>query len=62
MLMLLVLLVKTIPNREYSNLAFLNTFSLYPKSSPAKYSYLSRRFLDDNAEVVDASLPKSYCV
>ena len=36
---------------EYSNLACSTTPGLYPKSSPVKYSYL-----DDNAEIVAASL------
>ena len=40
---------------EYSNLACSTTPGLYPKSSPVKYSYLSSS-LDDNAEIVAASL------
>ena len=58
--LLLVLSVKTMPNGDNSNLAFSNIFGLYPKSSPVKYSYFSRRSLDDNAEILAASLPKSY--
>ena len=50
------------PNLEYSNLVFSNTFGLYPKSTSVKYLYLSRRFLDDNAEILAAFLHKSYCV
>ena len=58
--LLLVLSVKTMPNGDNSNLSFSNIFGLYPKSSPVKYSYFSRRSLDDNAEILAASLPKSY--
>ena len=51
-------LLKTLPNGEYSNLAGSTIPGLYPKSSPVKYSYLSN-FLDDNAEILAASLSYS---
>ena len=41
---------------EYSNLVF----GLCPKSSPVKYSYFSKRSLEDKADILAASLPKSY--
>ena len=53
-------LLSDMPNGEYSNLAFSNTLGLCPKSSSVKYSYLSKRSLDDNAEILAASLLKSY--
>ena len=56
---LLVLLLKTSPNGEYSNLAFLSTLGLYPKSSSVRYSYLSNS-LQDNAGILVASLSRSY--
>ena len=57
---LLALLHKASPKGEYSNTQnFSTTPGLYPKSSPVKYSYLSSS-LDDNAEVLAASLSKSY--
>ena len=49
---------KASPKGEYSNLIFLTTLGFYPKSSTAKYSYLSIS-LDDNAEILAASLSKS---
>ena len=49
------------PHGEYSNLVFSITLGLYPKSSHVKYSYLPKRFLDDNAEILAVSLPKSDC-
>ena len=52
-------LLKTLLNREYSNLAFSTTSGLYPKSSPVRYSYLFNS-LDNNAEILAASLSKSY--
>ena len=58
----LVLFVKTIPNGEYSSLRFSNTFGLYPNSSPVKYSYLPKRLLVNNVEILAASLLKSYRV
>ena len=58
--LLLVLLIKVIPDGEYSNLAFSNTHGLYLKSSPVKYSYFSKQFLIDNAEILAASLLKWY--
>ena len=57
--LLLVLLIKFIPNGEYSNLAFLNTIGFCLKSLPVKYSYYSGRSLDENAKILAASLPKS---
>ena len=56
--LLLVLLVKTIPNGEYSNLVFSTTLGLYSKSSPVKYLYLPRRFFDFNADILAARLSK----
>ena len=47
------------PNGEYLNLASSTTPGLYSKSSPAKYSYLFS-FLDNNTEILAASLSKSY--
>ena len=52
-------LLKTLPNGEYLNLASSTTPGLYFKSSPAKYSYLFS-FLDNNTEILAASLSKSY--
>ena len=52
-------LLKTLPNGEYLNLASSTTPGLYSKSSPAKYSYLFS-FLDNNTEILAASLSKSY--
>ena len=56
--LLLDLLVKVYPNGEYSNLAFSTIPGLYPKSSSVKYSCLSNS-LDDNADILGASLSKS---
>lgn len=47
------------PNGEYSHLVCSTTPGLYANSSPVKYSYLSRS-LDDKAEILAASLTKSY--
>ena len=55
-----MLSVKTAPNGEYSNLVFSSTLGLCPKSSPAKYSYFSKRSLEDKADIFAVSLPKSY--
>ena len=52
---------KTAPNGEYSNLVFSGTFGQCSKSSPVKYSYFSKRSLEDQADIFGASLPKSYC-
>ena len=57
--LLLALLFKASTNAEYSNLTFSTTPGLYPKSSPVKYLYLSS-FLDDNEEILAASLSKLY--
>ena len=53
-------LLSGMPNGEYSNLAFSNTLGLCPKSSPVRYSYLSKGSLYDSAEVLATSLLKSY--
>ena len=50
---------KAPPNGEYSNSTFSTTPGLYPKYSPVKYSCLSN-YLDDNAEILAASLSISY--
>ena len=47
-------------NGEYKNLVFSSTLGLCPKSSPVKYSYFSKRSLEDKADILAASLPKSY--
>ena len=52
-------LLKTLPNREYSNLTCSTAPGLYPKYSPIKYSYFSNS-LDDNEEILAASLSGSY--
>ena len=57
--LLLTLLFKVSPNGEYSDLACSTTTTLYPKSSPVKYSYLSNS-VDHNAETLAASLSKLY--
>ena len=49
-----------LPNGEYSNLACSIVFGFKPKSSPVKYSYLSK-LLEDSADILAASLSKSYC-
>ena len=53
-----MLSAKTTPNGEYSNLVFSSTLGLCPKSSPVKYSYFSKRSLEDKADILAASLPK----
>ena len=53
-------LLKILPNREYSNFACSTVFDLIPKSSPVRYSYLSK-FLEGNADISAAFLSKSYC-
>ena len=45
---------------EYSNFALSTTSGVYRKSSPVRYSYLSNSPLD-NADILSASLSKSYC-
>ena len=52
-------LLKTLLNGEYSNLTCSTTPGLYPQSSPVKYSYLFNS-LDDHAEILAASLSRSY--
>ena len=56
----LTLSERTAPNGEYSNLFFSSTLGLCPKSSPVKYSYFSKRSLEDQAGILAASLAKSY--
>ena len=51
--------LKTLPKEEYSNFAFLIKCALYPKFSPAEYSYFSNSPLD-NADVLAASLYNLY--
>ena len=52
-------LFKASPNGKYSNLTFSIAPGLYPKSSLVKYSYLPNSS-DNNAEILVASLCKSY--
>ena len=52
-------LLKALPNGEYSNLTCSTTPALYPNSSSVKCLYLSNS-LDDNAEILAASLSKLY--
>ena len=40
--------------------SFFKDTCLCLKSSPVKYSYLPKRSLEDNTEMLAASLPKSY--
>ena len=54
-------LLKIILNGEYSNLACLIVFGFKPRSSPVKYSYLSK-LLEDNEDILAAFLSKSYYV
>ena len=53
-------LLKTLPYGEYSNFAWSTVLGFKPKSSPVKYSCLSK-LLEDNADILAASLSKSYC-
>ena len=53
-------LLSDIPNGEYSNLFFSSTLGQSPKSSPVKYSYFSKISLEDNADILAASLLESY--
>ena len=48
-------LLKILPNGEYSNQACSIVFGFKPKSSPVKYSILSR-FLEDCADIIAAFL------
>ena len=52
-------LLKILPNGEYSNLACSIAFGLKPKSSPVKYSTLSK-LLEDRADIITAFLSKLY--
>ena len=54
-------LIKILPNGEYSNLACSTVLGFKLKSSPVKYSYLSK-LLKDNEDILAAFLSKSYCV
>ena len=49
-----------LPNGEYSSLAYSTVLGLRSKSSPVKYSYLSK-LLENNADILAAFLSKSYC-
>ena len=51
-------LLKILPNVEYSNLACSTVLGLRLRSSPVKYSYLSK-LLEDTADMLAASLSKS---
>ena len=53
-------LLKILPNGEYSHFACSTVLGLRPKSSPVRYSYLSK-LLEDNANILAASLSQSYC-
>ena len=53
-------LLNILPNGKYSNLVCSIVLGLRPKSSPVNNSYLSK-FLEDNADILAASLSKSYC-
>ena len=53
-------LLNILPNGEYSNFARSTVLGLRPKSSPVNNSYLSKLF-QDNADILAASLSKSYC-
>ena len=53
-------LLNILPNGEYSNFACSAVLGLRPKSSPVNKSYLSKLF-QDNADILAASLSKSYC-
>ena len=54
-------LLNILPNGEYSNFACSTVLGLRSKSSPVRYSYLSK-LLEENADILAASLSKSYCV
>ena len=54
-------LLKSLPSGEYSNFVCSAVLGLRPKSSPVRYSYLSK-LLEDYADILAASLSKSYCV
>ena len=53
-------LLSDITNGEYSNLVFSSKLGLCPKSSPINYLHFFERILEDKADILDASLPKSY--
>ena len=55
-----MLLTKTAPNGEYSNIVFSSMLGLCPEFLPFKYSYFSKRSLEDKADILAASLPKSF--
>ena len=54
------LLLNILPNGEYSNLVCSIVLGLRSKSSPVNNSYLSK-LLEESADVLAASLSKSYC-
>ena len=53
-------LLNILPNGEYSSFACSTVLGLRPKSSPVNNSYLSKLF-QDNADILAASVSKSYC-
>ena len=53
-----MLLTKTAPNGEYSNIVFSIMLGLCPEILPFKYSYFSKRSLEDKADILAASLFK----
>ena len=54
-------LLNILPNGEYSSFACSTVLGIRPKSSPVNNSTLSR-FLEDRADILTASLSKSYCL
>ena len=53
-------LLNVLPNGEYSNLVCSIVFGLRLKSSPVNNSYLSK-LSEESADILAASLSKSYC-
>ena len=53
-------LLNILPNGEYSNFACSTVLGFKPKSSPVNNSYLSK-LLEESADILAASLSKSYC-
>ena len=53
-------LFKNLLNGKYPNLACSTVLGLRPRSSPVKYSYLSK-LLEDSADILAAFLSESYC-
>ena len=56
----LSLLLNILPNGEYSNFPCSIVLGFKPKSSPVNNSYLSK-LLEESADILAASLSKSYC-